>query len=705
MTQIEDLLRAALNETPAPRPTTVDPMSDLERRIGRARMRIGTAAVAAVAVVVAAIVVPLSLVGGSHDRVVRPAVQPWAGRADFAVAGAGAVWTLAAHPAGSTTYAVEQRDPSTGSVEHRYPVRDVTAPDGMWFGLGQVWIANGGETTTTQTIKLVAVDAATGSVASSSLDLPGIVTSIAFSGDGHAWLASRGRVYELYRSRSRLGAPPILGSNDSGAVTLLPVPEPRPGALLATDGAQALPPISLENATQAPADYPSTWLPVASAGGADVWATDGLPGAGAGGRQLVREHVDATGSVSIQTRIQLLGDFEAMVAAPDGIYAWTRSGSQGRIAYYPSSELARSNPQPHALLDADPAHVVTDPAGGLVVVGADQRLERWVPPTGGRLAPPAPQRIRVGTVNAVVTGGGYVWTLRPAGHYRHHLAANGAADGLITKRDARTLAPIHTYRVAGPVDFMAYGAGRVWAWGGGDGAYPHAYLRVLRPSDGSVINQRIAGHRPLSDIKFQGGSGWLLEELPSAVVPASVHAGRLVLGTEVPAPDATTLAAGNGIVYALASSSTPSGTADTIATIDARTQRAVTVPHADGHVFAVLPDGFLAIRDRVLVREDADGNVVGTSLDARMRYVRVAQDNGLIYVALARPGCQATSCVNLVVYRPRDLAGGTASPSAATHLPRGGTPSSLAIDGTGAVDAVQGFDALYRWSPTGGGAS
>lgn len=66
MTQIEDLVRQALAET-SPAPSSTDPLATLDRRVRRARRWITAGACTATAAVVAAVVVPLAVLGGNSS--------------------------------------------------------------------------------------------------------------------------------------------------------------------------------------------------------------------------------------------------------------------------------------------------------------------------------------------------------------------------------------------------------------------------------------------------------------------------------------------------------------------------------------------------------------------------------------------------------------------------------------------------------------
>src|SRR4051812_31548352 len=78
MNDIEELLRESLRSAPTPQPRVTDPVAAIERRANRARAFIVGGAVAAVAVVTAAIVVPLQLANRADgpSRVGSIATQP-----------------------------------------------------------------------------------------------------------------------------------------------------------------------------------------------------------------------------------------------------------------------------------------------------------------------------------------------------------------------------------------------------------------------------------------------------------------------------------------------------------------------------------------------------------------------------------------------------------------------------------------------------
>jgi hypothetical protein len=149
MTQIEDLLRTALADAPTPPTATLDPLADINRRVGRARLRLGAVAMSVVAVLVAAIVVPIAMLGGRGSTVAggptEVPVTAWSSLGVTSVAtGGGTVWTVVERFRNHGSVEVLQhRDPSTGAVIGRTrlpaPLHFVT------YGLNEVWVWGGGD--------------------------------------------------------------------------------------------------------------------------------------------------------------------------------------------------------------------------------------------------------------------------------------------------------------------------------------------------------------------------------------------------------------------------------------------------------------------------------------------------------------------------------------------------------------------------------
>src|SRR4051812_2616528 len=142
MNDIEQLLRDSLQSAPTPETRVADPVATIERRAGRARAFIAGGALAAVAVVGAAVVVPLQLTNHKDgpSRLGGPiATQPpspgpgstnhppqvwFKGASTEMTSGGGSLWHL--HKQLNTTQdvsAVDKVDPTTHRVLATWPVQ------------------------------------------------------------------------------------------------------------------------------------------------------------------------------------------------------------------------------------------------------------------------------------------------------------------------------------------------------------------------------------------------------------------------------------------------------------------------------------------------------------------------------------------------------------------------------------------------------
>ena len=155
MTDIEELVRESLRTAPPVVPSASDPIDAVSRRVRRARGLWGGGFAAAVAVVVTAIVVPLSVGGVSagRDRVVpsapssSPAVPPdasgvtvWQTSDAVAVtAGGGWIWELERDPAArdGAGYVVKV-DPRTHQQLQKWKV--ARGYEQLAYGGGVVWV-------------------------------------------------------------------------------------------------------------------------------------------------------------------------------------------------------------------------------------------------------------------------------------------------------------------------------------------------------------------------------------------------------------------------------------------------------------------------------------------------------------------------------------------------------------------------------------
>ena len=157
MTDIEELVRSSLRSAPAVVPSSSDPVAAVSGRVRRARALWGGGIAAVVAVLVAAVVVPLSMRDSGAGRVVpadpspsaspvavRPGLTVWSHDAVAVTAGGGFLWALERDPkANDGAGFLVKLDPATYRPLSRWGV--VAPYDFMTFGLGHVWVWGGGD--------------------------------------------------------------------------------------------------------------------------------------------------------------------------------------------------------------------------------------------------------------------------------------------------------------------------------------------------------------------------------------------------------------------------------------------------------------------------------------------------------------------------------------------------------------------------------
>lgn len=148
MTDLEELVRESLRTAPPVTPASSDPLGLVARRVRRARLRWGGGLAAVVAVLVAAVVVPLSLRQSAANRVVpsnpsasaSPAPSPdargvtvWQSSGAVAVTtGGGWLWEL------DDSGHVVKVDPRTHEQIEKWDVEK--GAEGLAYGGGVVWV-------------------------------------------------------------------------------------------------------------------------------------------------------------------------------------------------------------------------------------------------------------------------------------------------------------------------------------------------------------------------------------------------------------------------------------------------------------------------------------------------------------------------------------------------------------------------------------
>lgn len=230
MTDIEELVRESLRTAPFVSPASSDPVGLVSRRVRRVRALCG-GVVAAVAIVVVAVVVPLSLRDSASGRLVpttpspsatasRPGVTTWDNTAVAVTAGDGYLWELRRDPAANDGAGfLVKVDPVT---HHSLGQWDVRAPfDFITFGLGHVWVWGGGDGGYPDGLLQTFKASSTNGCPCSSSNYHGYgVGDVGFV-DGHAWVTAGPLISEMSPGGGQLWVHAIGSENGPGRVAAL----------------------------------------------------------------------------------------------------------------------------------------------------------------------------------------------------------------------------------------------------------------------------------------------------------------------------------------------------------------------------------------------------------------------------------------------------------------------------------------------------
>jgi hypothetical protein len=317
-------------------------------------------------------------------------------------------------------------------------------------------------------------------------------------------------------------------------------------------------------------------------------------------------------------------------------------------------------------------------------------------------------------VTGATMGGGFVWTLTNK-RTRH------ATYGVVQRRDPDSGGVTRTYRVPDGEQFLAYGLGRVWTWGGGDGAYPHGELTVVSPATGHTTTVDLGYGKGLTTsayaytadaaLAFAGGYAFGLRENNGGIVrfdPHHLHSAGPTQPVQR-AGDAQSLL----------------GSGDTLSTLDQHglmgqwtigaewpQQNPPGDPvQATDFPLAVTSDGYWVARGGGLVHERSDGTQVGAAIPIPPGHgatfvpnpVSVVIDaNGGLYAGLPKPG---PSGISLLYYSPAALRAHHPTPTAVGQT-NGGVDKLVADPAGGVVVAsgslLAGKASIGRWDPAAG---
>jgi hypothetical protein len=378
VTQIEDLVRQALAETPTASPTT-DPLAALDRRVRRARRWIAAGACGVTAAVVAAVVVPLAVLGDNSSPQNVKVITPPTPKS--LPAGTTSLW-----PSGAVSSATDssgQRWVLYKEGEHNYlqpigntgvdKLTSVQGPaDYLVAGEGVLWVVGtaSGEPGDTRS-RITAINTDTGNSATiEQTQLSGAAAS------GHSLYVIESDASGAYVARIDFDS---TGMGDTGEVVM-------PGAqeIVATaqghlwvhaDGRLVeLTPTQRGFITGESVDWGSgavlaPTLPRSAGDG--VWADDG--------RLIALTPSALAGCVSCAEgdRVFVSGHPSAVVETHDGLFvAIPGSG----IDFYAADVLASGNtPVTASLRGVETVSMVAGPDTGVDVTDSQGRLFHWDP--------------------------------------------------------------------------------------------------------------------------------------------------------------------------------------------------------------------------------------------------------------------------------------------------------------------------------------
>lgn len=382
MTPIEELVREALAQTSTAQPpkaaATTDPLAALDRRVRRARRRIAAGAGALAAVLVAAVVVPLAVLGGNgapnRVGVVQPRPTPTAPppAGTTTLWDTGAIWASTApdgqrwllFSTGTDYYVGEVRsDGSSHGFKIEGPADYVVAGDHV------VWVIGGGDGGSTMS-RLTALDPRTGDVQTRAFEQSLLSFAVTSKDDlyvdrtdstgGHVDLFSlSGGQIQADWSRT-VANPQEIGLTAKGHVwvqsgrKLIELPS-GPGSVPGTT-------VDWSGDVFGPASPDDS-----------LWAYDGDRLIG-----LTPKNLLAGVSVAEGYRLSVTGKPIAVVpAAGGGLFVAT---DRDRIDYYSPQDVQGSGTSHTAdLLGVRVITMTADPAGGVDYVDDQGRLIHWDP--------------------------------------------------------------------------------------------------------------------------------------------------------------------------------------------------------------------------------------------------------------------------------------------------------------------------------------
>ncbi len=375
MTDIRELLR----EATADLGMDGDPVARVSRAATRHRQRTGFGAIVAVAVAVAAIVGPLSLVGGGGSKVspakptpnVETGVQHWTKDDGVAAARFGSVWGL-----DQQTATVDQLDPSSGKRLAQIPLPAPASQ--IAAGSGYVWVI-GSSSASGGTVQISAIDPKTHNVTSRTISPTNAKPFAVAFADHSAWVTvpNRNQVwrFRVTPSTAADSAAPLLTMTGVGVVG-------RPTTIATTGNGviwvqqAAMKRLSridpIVNSVVKTVSWPG--MVFAPAGHSTLWATFRSHTI----LQLTPQFLSSCSACAEVDNILIKGRFTGAVATARGLFA-TVVGPPGtpETDFWSNKALGKSSEKPTAHVPY--AGSVAADGRGVVIGAGKDGLVHWIP--------------------------------------------------------------------------------------------------------------------------------------------------------------------------------------------------------------------------------------------------------------------------------------------------------------------------------------
>jgi hypothetical protein len=294
-------------------------------------------------------------------------------------------------------------------------------------------------------------------------------------------------------------------------------------------------------------------------------------------------------------------------------------------------------------------------------------------------------------VVAVTAGGGSVWSLE-----EHATRAADHAD--IVQRDPFTGAVEKHWLVSSTYEFIAYGYGKVWVWGGGVSAAPESIAMTLDPTTGTRSATADLGFGNAFDsLVFAAGSAWAAVPERNRLISFGFQGVRSTANVTHLPGIVSVVRIGGGLAT-IARDGLLSPIPEQLGPVNPNARIAAG---AHPWVPAAGTTFWVSNRHGDLYREDlARLRRAGSAVTLPHVPLAVAADSsGGLYVALVSPS-HAQAAPSLLYYSAAAL--GVASPRP-TAIRSGDEIHRLAVDPAGGVVYTNSADALIHWNPAGPG--